>query len=576
MKTMFAVIAFGFVFLGKMEAQILPPDFRCVRGDTLFWDLPTNNCGPFVSYEIWASQSPTGPFVLQGTVATQSQDFYAFVNPSGQQWYFYLTSNFNCPGQTAIPSDTLDNRPPLVSPIETVSVESGLAVVTWQPSPSPEVSGYIIYRETSIGVIPVDTVYGNNTYTDLASTPTMNTESYFVNALDDCGNTSIFDVKHTSIFVEAETLPCRQSVLLTWNTYEGWANGIAEQQVWAGINGGALTSAANAGMSTGSFEVKNVVDGATYCFEVRAVEAVTGAVAKSNQICLQVDITQSAEGMFLANVSVTNSGDAVVTWDWNPQAELLEFQVLRSDQNADYQAISVQAATPPLSATNTYADVASGASTGKVFYKIQTLDACDSLFATNYGSTIFLTAAPIPGNINQLNWTAFDIENASTNSYTLFKIVGGNTSQLDMVGSGTTSYQDTYDPTSIEEAQACYYVVAKSNVVTQNGQIIQFDSRSNTACVQQAARIFAPNAFVPEGFNQEFKPLIVLGDLASYEMRIFDRYGQEVFSTNDPDTGWYGQKNGKSLAQGLYAYTIKVKQTNGKLTEKRGTVLLIR
>ncbi|MBK9018264.1 MAG: hypothetical protein IPM82_31795 [Saprospiraceae bacterium] len=153
MKKILAAFAFGFVFFGKMQAQILPPDFRCVRGDTLFWDLPVNNCGPFVGYEIWASQSPTGPFLLQGTVANQSQDFYAFVNPSGEQWYFYLTSNFNCPGQMAIPSDTLDNRPPVVSPIETVSVEGGLAVVNWAPSPSPEVFGYIIYRQTSIGVI---------------------------------------------------------------------------------------------------------------------------------------------------------------------------------------------------------------------------------------------------------------------------------------------------------------------------------------------------------------------------------------------------------------------------------------
>ena len=49
MKIMFAVLAFGFVFLSKISAQILPPDFTCVRGDTLFWDLPVNNCGPFVS-----------------------------------------------------------------------------------------------------------------------------------------------------------------------------------------------------------------------------------------------------------------------------------------------------------------------------------------------------------------------------------------------------------------------------------------------------------------------------------------------------------------------------------------------
>ncbi|MBI5916207.1 MAG: gliding motility-associated C-terminal domain-containing protein, partial [Bacteroidetes bacterium] len=85
-----------------------------------------------------------------------------------------------------------------------------------------------------------------------------------------------------------------------------------------------------------------------------------------------------------------------------------------------------------------------------------------------------------------------------------------------------------------------------------------------------------PNAFAPEGFNQEFRPLIVLGDLTKYEMRIFDRYGQEVFVSTVPDEGWNGKKDGRDLAQGVYVYTINVTQASGKKTEKRGTVLLLR
>jgi gliding motility-associated-like protein len=576
MKKLVPVLAFVFVFAGQTYSQILPPDFTCVRGDTLFWNLPTNNCGPSLGYEIWGSQSPTGPFTLQGTVTNQSQDYYPFINPSGAQWYFYLLSKFDCPGLTAIPSDTLDNRPPAISPIEVVTVENGQAVVNWYPSPSPEVTGYIIYRETSIGVVPVDTIYGSTTFTDPNADPNAQPESYFVNALDPCGNTSIFDAKHSSIFLGATVVPCRQSVVLDWNPYQGWTNGIAEQQIWVGLNGGALTQAAEDGPSASSFEVEDVVDGATYCFEVHAVEAGTGVVSKSNQICIQVSVIASAKGSFLKNVSVGASGEVQVDWEWPPAAEIAGYQILRSDQNAGYQAIATLMPTPPLSASNSYNDATADAAAGKVFYKIETRDLCDSVLTTNYGSTIFLTATALPGNINQLNWTAFDIENATVGTYTLYKVVSGSASQLDVVGSGTTSFDDAYDPTSLAEAQACYYVVANGTILSPDGQSISINSRSNTACVEQAARIFVPNAFVPEGFNQEFRPLIVLGDIASYEMRIFDRYGQEVFATSDPAAGWYGQKNGKNLAQGVYAYVIKLTQASGKKTEKRGTVLLIR
>ncbi|MBI5916989.1 MAG: hypothetical protein HY842_16585, partial [Bacteroidetes bacterium] len=356
MKKIITVLAFGCLFFTKIQAQILPPDFLCVRGDTLFWDVPVNTCGPFNGYEVWASQNVNGPYTLQATVTNQAQDFFAFINPSGQQWFFYLVSNYNCPGQMALPSDTLDNRPPEVSPIESASVESGLAVVTWQPSPSPEVFAYVIYRETPIGVIPIDTVFSGNTFTDLNSNPETASESYFVNALDRCGNTSIFDLKHTTIFLTAAVNPCRQSVSLNWNTYQNWPNGIGEQQIWVSENGGALVPKTDAGTGAAGFEYGNVTDGAAYCFVLQAVEAVTGNVAKSNQVCVTADIVQSVEGLYLRNVTVGPADEVEVTWVWNTTAEVNEVQVLSSNQNAGYQQVVTQTPQPPLTAVNTLTD----------------------------------------------------------------------------------------------------------------------------------------------------------------------------------------------------------------------------
>jgi gliding motility-associated-like protein len=576
MKKILVLVAFGLFLSVKMAAQVQPPDFRCVRGDTLYWTPAVNSCGPFVSYEIWASQSPTGPFVLQATVPNQSQNFYPFVNPSGELWYFYLLSNHNCPGQTPIPSDTLDNRPPQVSPIESVTVEGGQTVVSWYPSPSPEVYGYVIYRQTSIGVVPVDTVFNGFAFTDPDADPTIEPVSYFVNALDPCGNTSIFDAKHTSIFLEGETIPCNQSVLLKWNRYEAWGNPIAEQQVWLGTNGGALMMVADAGGAASSFEVEDLQDEATYCFELRAVEAVTGVVSKSNQICLTVDVVHPPLGMLLENVSVNDRNEAVLTWQWDPLAELTQYQVLSSGQNTDYQPIATQAITPPLMASNSYTDSNSGAAEGRIFFKIETRDVCDSVLMSNYGSTIYLTAESITGNINQLRWTAFDFENANVNAYAIHKVSGGADAEITTQGPTSLAYDDSYDPTNLNDAQACYYVVAKFEIESQTGTTLQRESRSNTACVEQSARIYVPNAFVPEGINSEFRPLIVLGDISSYELKVYDRYGQEVFSTDDPNEGWDGRKDGRNLAQGVYTYTIQLKQENGKTQVKKGQLTLIR
>jgi gliding motility-associated-like protein len=289
-----------------------------------------------------------------------------------------------------------------------------------------------------------------------------------------------------------------------------------------------------------------------------------------------VDVVQPPLGMLLENVSVNANNEVELTWQWDALAELTQYQVLRSNQNAGYQPIATQPTSPPLMAVNNYIDNASGAAGGKIFYKIETRDVCDSVRVSNYGSTIYLTAESITGNINQLRWTTFDSENANVNAYAVHKVSGGVDAEITTQGPTILAYDDNYDPTNLNDAQACYYVVAKFQIESQTGATLQRESRSNTACVEQSARIYVPNAFVPEGINAEFRPLIVLGDIANYELKVYDRYGQEVFRTDDPDEGWDGRKDGRNLAQGVYTYTIQLKQENGKTQVKKGHVTLIR
>ncbi len=576
MKKFFTIVLFGFIFTFQLSAQIQPPEFLCVRGDTLFWNLPNNNCGPFNSYEVWGSQNPAGPFSLLSSVTNPAQDFYFFANPGGELWYFYLLSNYDCPGQTALPSDTLDNRPPDISPIQSVSVIDGNVLVTWEPSLSPEVFGYIVYRETPVGVVPIDTVFSGNTYQDINGAPDMQQESYFVKALDQCGNTSIFDLKHSTIFLEGTLNPCRQSIELSWNLYQNWPNGIGEQQIWASVNGSAPALAETISGSAPAFEFKNLNDGDTYCVFVQAVEAGTGVVSRSNEICLTAEIVQAVKDFFIKNVTVNPNNEVEITWGWNSNAEIKEVQILSSNQNSNYQPINSQVPQLPLPAEANYLDSSAQPDAGSVFYKIQTLDDCDSLALSTYGSTIFLSGESLPGNVNQLSWTPLTLQNATVSNYEIYKIIGGSASSIGTVSNTTTTFEDGFDPTNLAEAQACYYILAKSNLTTPDGSQLTILSRSNTACIEQDVRILVPNAFAPEGFNQRFRPLIVLGDLASYEMRIFDRYGQEVFISKTPEDGWNGKKGVKNLPQGVYVYQIRITQTSGKQTEKRGTVLLIR
>lgn len=88
------------------------------------------------------------------------------------------------------------------------------------------------------------------------------------------------------------------------------------------------------------------------------------------------------------------------------------------------------------------------------------------------------------------------------------------------------------------------------------------------------ANIHIPNAFSPnnDGINDV---LYVLGDdnCCEFTMKIFDRWGEKLFETNNINNGWDGTYRGKLLDVGVYAYFI-VYECSNKIEE--GSITLIR
>lgn len=71
--------------------------------------------------------------------------------------------------------------------------------------------------------------------------------------------------------------------------------------------------------------------------------------------------------------------------------------------------------------------------------------------------------------------------------------------------------------------------------------------------------ILIPNSFTPDadGRNDIFHPIITCPVLR-YQIKIFNRYGQHIFSSGDPAKGWDGHFNGQQLEIGTYFYLINV------------------
>ncbi len=92
-------------------------------------------------------------------------------------------------------------------------------------------------------------------------------------------------------------------------------------------------------------------------------------------------------------------------------------------------------------------------------------------------------------------------------------------------------------------------------------------------------RYFLPNAFTPnnDSTNDTFRGKGVMGGATDFVLTIWNRWGEQIFQTNDPEEGWNGRKNntGKLSQNGVYLYIVKFNGPRGEPYEYKGTVTLV-
>ena len=92
--------------------------------------------------------------------------------------------------------------------------------------------------------------------------------------------------------------------------------------------------------------------------------------------------------------------------------------------------------------------------------------------------------------------------------------------------------------------------------------------------------LYIPNAFTPDGngLNDMFQPMGVGIDEENYRLDIFDRWGENIFTSNSFRKGWDGTvKGGSKLAeQGVYTYKMMVRDVLGNNHPYVGHVTVLR
>ncbi|HEY4112379.1 gliding motility-associated C-terminal domain-containing protein [Puia sp.] len=151
----------------------------------------------------------------------------------------------------------------------------------------------------------------------------------------------------------------------------------------------------------------------------------------------------------------------------------------------------------------------------------------------------------------------------------------------DVIGSGFVSYQWTpaegldnslvQDPLVIAAGATTTYIATGTTAAGCMG------TDSITVKVYTTGDIYVPNAFSPnhDGHNDVLR--VIAPGIAFLKMfAVYDRWGAQVFATSNVGIGWDGTRGGRELAPGVYVWMAVGVDFQGRLVERKGTVLLVR
>lgn len=144
---------------------------------------------------------------------------------------------------------------------------------------------------------------------------------------------------------------------------------------------------------------------------------------------------------------------------------------------------------------------------------------------------------------------------------------------MPLEGNITTNIgQNTYEVPASAEG---YYKVAVTNLsgcTTVDSVLVTNDCSPS---------IVAPNALRPGGTNNVFSVYHRYVAEEGFDVRIYNRWGELVFQSSDPDFEWDGTYKGREVPLGSYPYVIHYKSTTdegeeGRTYEKRGGITVLR
>ena len=530
-------------------------------------------------------------------------------------FYVEISDASGCISKSSVTSlNLLDTISPLTPVVKDVSVNPlGKSVISWLSSIGTDY--YIIYIEDVNGAwITLDTVaFGINSYEFINSSAFEGVENFSIRAVDSCGNSRMKSLEHNSIFLVNSSDICDYSISLDWNDYVNWENGVSHYNVFLlEIDQDNVSISTEIRVSSDTkYLINNINSLSTYTVYIVAYNEDSTFSSISNVINLNIVLANRPLFNYLEYASVNHDNGLVeINCLVDNNAVIAHYDIYRTEEfDINGVGVNYSKIDEVQFSGNTnfiFNDNLTNTNKTSYRYKVFPVDTCGvslsppSVDNPSYLGDVSFAQTILLGVEKNIDYSEnLSLSNQYTN--TLFfneyeKWLGGvsryelyrsvNDEPFNLLPLYTwnrnnsdeeLNYIDVVTNYGDGNGRFCYYIKAIEGNVTPYASA-PFGSYSNITCVYQTPVVFVPNTFTPnrDDHNEIFKPFTYFVSGNGYLFSIYNKQGEKLFETNDPQKGWDGSFKNSQVQNDNYVYYLKYVNGDGELTENTGVINLVR
>jgi gliding motility-associated-like protein len=310
------------------------------------------------------------------------------------------------------------------------------------------------------------------------------------------------------------------------------------------------------------------------CYFVRVVNGDETITASSNRTCFFTQEVGIPGFFYVRSATVNRAQDVDVNIAIDTLIRFAQIEIQRSELPANG---FTKIAELPFDGGSQYSFTDADAETAArpYYYKAILKDSCgNSRTESNLCRTIFLQAGNAGEDLfkRRLTWTAYEGFAGGVKSYNIYRIVNDEPGPpvIATTNGNITTYTDNLEDVAKDGSSVAYFVQA----VESGASPYPYNdfASSNAVDVYVEGRLYVPNAFAPNGINRIWKPVTHFVDKNEYNVRVFNRWGAQVFRADEDSSGW----DGADCPEGVYVYLISYRNARGEYREQKGTVMLLK